>query len=79
MDLLNLIVEGLAEALSWILHVLPDSPFLAMEEIESPWFQTICWFFPVSAALTHLSAFVGAVGMWYGIRIIARWVKVAGS
>lgn len=53
---------------------LPNSPFLqvAANPMLDDWGAVIGYFFPVSAALAHMVAFLAASGIWFGLRWLFR-------
>ena len=77
--IINVIIEQLGSIIAFILNLLPNSPFQwdlgAAAVIVGP----ISWVFPVYAAVVHLEAFVFAVAVYYGLRIVLRWAKAAGG
>lgn len=78
---INTIIAKLALVLTAILTLLPDSPFVAMQNavVDSEILKALNWAFPVAEAIAHLELFVVAVAVWYGLRIVLRWIKAAGS
>jgi len=77
--IINAIISAFGAVLSAILSLLPSSPFQAVSGIDAAWLQAICWIFPVTSVIAHLEAFVTAVAVYYGIRVVLRWVKVVSS
>lgn len=78
-DAFNAIIKGLGAIITVVLNLLPDSPFNSVFNIDSGWLSAMCWLFPIPSAIAHLEAFVSAVVVYYGLRIILRWIKAAGS
>lgn len=74
-DIFNAIISGMGAILNTLLSVLPDSPFTFVTNIESSWLQAINYILPVSEAIAHLELFVTAAIVYYGIRIVLRWIK----
>lgn len=72
---INIIIEKAADAIQFLLLLLPDSPFIYIMNLESEWLGYINYFFPVCGAIAHLELFVLAVAIYYVIRIALRWVK----
>lgn len=77
-QLLNQLFESIALVLSTILNLLPESPF-KWTSFDSGWLGAINWIFPLTGVIAHLEAYVFAVAVYYGLRIILRWVKAAGN
>lgn len=77
-DLINSIIAGIGNILTWLISLFPDSPF---QDPSSPptsvnlgW---ITWIFDFPTWIVHLAAITSAILIYYAIRVIARWVKVA--
>lgn len=66
--------------LDYILDLLPDSPFLGIvSTIQNlPYLGYLNWFFPVGDILQILVVWLGAVGTFYVLMFILRWVKWIG-
>jgi len=80
-DVLNWFFEQLGDILEFIFGILPDSPFLEMEteKPEGVELGYITWFIPFPTMLIHTGLFLVAVGLYYGFRILARWLKLVRS
>jgi len=78
-SILNTIIEGAGAALTGLLSILPDSPFSFTQNINSGWLKAICWIFPIQEAIVHITTFVTAAALYYGIRILMRWLKMVGA
>ena len=72
--LLNLIIKGLAVAGTAVLSLLPSTPFV-LYNVDNKIVRYMNYAFPIPAAVTLLTAWVAAVGAYYGIRKIMRWLK----
>jgi hypothetical protein len=77
--LLNRIIEFLGDAINALLSILPTSPFHAVSGVDSEFLQAINYLFPVTQAIAHLELFVTAVAIYYGLRVVLKWGKVAGD
>jgi hypothetical protein len=78
---LNKLIELLASVISWLVSILPDSPFqLAM---SSDSIQTAIanwnWFFPISEILVTMQAWVSCIAIYYVIVVPMRFAKLIGS
>jgi hypothetical protein len=64
--------------LSWILNLLPLSPFTdiisSMEQL--PFLGYLNWFVPVGKMLAVGTAWLVAIGVYYLYSVIARWIKL---
>ena len=75
----NIFLSGVASALSAVLSLLPTSPFLFMESLDLTWLNYANYIMPINAAVAHLQAFCLAVMVWYGLRVLLRWLKAVSS
>lgn len=75
----NAIIAGLGAVATSLLAVLPESPFINPVMPESELIQAITWIIPVGSIALHLAAYVAAVLVYYSIRTMMRWAKVAGD
>ena len=78
-SIINRIIEAVGSAISAIFILLPNSPFLWVEKIDSEVLEAINWIIPVSAMISHIQLYVTAVAIYYALRIALRWLKAAGS
>lgn len=78
-SILNGIINAMGDVLLIMLGLLPESPFNYVYNINSEWLANINYLFPIVQAVAHLEAFLLAVIVYYGIRIVLRWIKVVGS
>lgn len=68
------------QAAEWALSILPDSPFLIIDSIQTDaviyeYIQYINWFVPVSACVSLLAAWCGCILTYYIVQIVLRYVK----
>ena len=77
--LLNIVIEKLGHAIELLLLLLPESPFLWVERLDSTVLDAINYIIPIPAIISHLQVYVMAVALYYAIRIALRWVKAAGG
>lgn len=70
------VVSFLTSALSFIVDLLPNSPFDLLDYTPiQPYLSTINYFIPLQYILDLLSAWLIAVGMYYAISVFLRWLK----
>ena len=77
-------LEGLTSALISfacdVLELLPESPFVALAEMDGSEFQQILayvnWFIPFGVLLRIFGVWLGGVGAYYVYQIVLRWIKV---
>jgi hypothetical protein len=76
-SILNTLISGLGATLSFIVSVLPTSPFHVLDNTPiNSYLGMINWFIPVTPILTELTLFCSAVLIYYGFSIVERWIKV---
>lgn len=61
-----------------IVELLPTSPTLDSDVLDalSKYAGVVNYFIPVGAFLTYFSALLSAVGVYYVVSVILRWLKV---
>lgn len=79
------IFDSLSEALVSfavsVVDLLPDSPFLFLDEFEAP--ATVImgyvnWFVDFGTITSIFTAWISCILLWYGYQIVLRWIKVIG-
>ena len=75
-DLFNNILDGLGAALTWVLQLLPKSPFQALDNtVIQPYLGTLNFFIPVSQMIDTGMLWLTAIGVFYLYQAILRWIK----
>lgn len=74
----NKLISGVGEGILLVLNLLPDSPW--SDPAKAP--DTInlgyvTWAIPFPTMLAHLALLLTAIGVYYVVRVLARWIKVA--
>ncbi len=72
---INLIIKALGSVLSMIIGLLPDSPFLLIENINIPYLSYFNWLIPVNKMIVILSYWLVAIGLYYVVSVVLRWTK----
>lgn len=76
---INAIIRGLGKCLSFVLALLPDSPFQKFFDnyldTVNGYLGFINYFCPISEACAILEAVCIAVAVYYLYQIVLRWVK----
>lgn len=79
-ELINAIIAGLGLVIGGLFAIFPDSPFkepmLPPSNVNLGW---ITWLFDFPTWIQHFALILTAIGTYYVIRVIARWVKVVRS
>lgn len=78
MESLNSLWDAFAGLLSYVLPLSPFRQFLD-DFADIPFLGYLNWFVPVGEILIVLSAWLGAISVYYLYSIILRWVKAIGS
>lgn len=68
---------------AWFYDLLPNSPFIQFKDTVSstiqPYVKWLNWFFPVDWILTLMSVWLVAIGSFYMVQAVGRWLKALGS
>lgn len=68
--------NALNQVLSWVLFMLPDSPFKLLSNSPiSQYLPYINYFIDVATILDILVAWITCIGIYYGYQVILRWIK----
>jgi hypothetical protein len=79
-DLLNNGINGLGSALTWVLQLLPPSPFQALDNsVIQPYLSGLNWFVPISQMLAAGELWLTAIGIFYIYQAVLRWIKAIGD
>lgn len=72
----NGIIKGMATALGAVVNILPNSPFQAIDNTAvGEFLGSLAWIIPIPQIIAILQAWVVAVGIYYLVQVILRWVK----
>lgn len=74
--LINLIIKGLGTVAKSAIFFLPPSPFKVLDNIEIPYLDTLNWVMPISFFINLLLYWTLAIGVYYVVQVVLRWVKV---
>lgn len=78
--ILNFLIVGIGTVLGWIVSIFPTSPFskpvATPELINVGW---LTWLLPFPTMIQHTLLLATAVLAYYGIRVLARWIKLVKS
>lgn len=76
-DFANLLISGLASAISAILSLLPGSPFSALDNTPiQQYIGYVNWFIPVYDIELELAACCASILIYYAYQVFMRWGKV---
>lgn len=73
----NWLIDAIYFIIGGALEILPDSPFLSMNNnIAWDGFgRYLGYFFDIPTMTLHFSLYVTAIGTYYLVRMILRWLK----
>ena len=81
--LVNWFIRAIGGAITWILGLLPQSPFSSLAPAfsgqEKVWIGWVNYFIPISDMMASFALFLGIVVLYYGVRVVMSWVKVLGQ
>lgn len=73
------IPQAFLQAAEWALGILPDSPFLVLDTMDTTefyqYFKWLNWFIPVGAILNVLTLWCTAILVYYVVQIVLRWSR----
>lgn len=77
-DFFNWLISGAADSITWVLGLLPQSPTSSWvnDPPQNVTLSYITWFIPFPTMILHFAVLLTAIGIYYVIRIILRWLKV---
>lgn len=70
-------MEIVKQFLSWVLGLLPTSPFTAFIDTIAniPFLSALNYFIPISTFIAIGQAWLVAIGLFYLYSIILRWIR----
>ena len=76
MGFLDSLGSNLMNALTWVIELLPNSPFQAISNADvSQFMGTLNWFLPLDKIVAELELWLSCVVIFYTYQIILRWVR----
>lgn len=70
------LMGSLMGALTWVINLLPNSPFQTLNNADVNTFMgTLNWFLPLDKILAELELWLTCVVVFYMYQIILRWVR----
>lgn len=76
---INWIIDNLSGGITFLIGFLPQSPVSKWTNDlpNNVLIGNITWFIPFPTMLGHFAFLLVAIGIYYIIRVVARWLKVA--
>lgn len=75
-DIINYLIVGVSTVLGWLSYLFPKTPFKATSAPDSVDLGHITYFLPFPTMLLHAAFLCVAILGYYGIRVLARWIKM---
>lgn len=76
MDFLDSLGGNILNALTWVIELLPNSPFQSISNADVGTFMgTLNWFIPMDKIIAELELWLTCVIIFYTYQIILRWVR----
>lgn len=75
----NWLISKFAFGLHLVLQLLPKSPKFDNAIPNNVHLENIVWVIPFPTMLLHFMAILGCIGIYYVVRVLARWLKVVRS
>lgn len=75
--MIDSVLDVISKFLSWVIHLLPTSPFTAFIDSlgDIPYLGWFNWFVPVGSMIAVGEAWLVAIGLFYLYSVVLRWVK----
>lgn len=75
-NVLESLMGNLMAALTWVIELLPNSPFQAINNADvEGYLGTLNWFIPIDKIVAELELWLSAVIIYYAYQVILRWVR----
>lgn len=76
-DIFNWIIKAFGTVLSWLIGLLPNSPFTSVNNSNvSQYLGGLAWVIPFPQIIAMLEAWTAAIVIYYVYSVIMRWIKV---
>lgn len=77
------LLEQLSEGISYVLMLLPESPFArfnyAVPENFGGFMHLFFYLIPAHEIIAHYAAILGIFLIYYAVRVAMNWVKLIGN
>lgn len=77
-DFVNLLIESIGKIIDVVAMILPDSPFLIINELfeKIPFIAELNWVIPFGTFIYIGTLWGGAIGIYYIVSIALRFLKM---
>lgn len=76
---INWFLSQISDGFVFVINLLPDSPFKFNVPFDNKVIESMNYLIPIKEATLHLTVYVSAVLIYYSLRVLLRWLKVASS
>lgn len=73
---MDIILQNFKNLLSWVLNLLPDSPFQQLSNSPvQPYLAALNWIVPVNFMISTLELWLAAIAVYYVYQAVLRWIR----
>lgn len=70
------IMQNLQNIFSWVLALLPDSPFQMLDNSPvAPYLKSLNWIVPVNFMISTMELWLAAIAVYYIYQAVLRWAR----
>lgn len=70
------ILQNLQNIFSWVLNLLPDSPFQILSNSPiQPYLKALNWIVPVDFMISTMETWLAAIAVYYIYQAVLRWAR----
>lgn len=74
--LINFLIKSVGGFISVLINILPNSPFLLVENFQFDYLDSLNWVLPLSFCVNVLMYWTGSIAIYYLVSIPMRLTKV---
>lgn len=78
-DIFNFVISAIGAFISIFIDILPNSPFQFISSIDNNFISVMNFIFPFNQVIALLQIYLPAVLIYYGVRVVLNWLKVAST
>jgi hypothetical protein len=72
----DFILQNLQNIFSWVLALLPDSPFQKLTNSPiQPYLKSLNWIVPVDFMISTMELWLTAIAVYYVYQAVLRWAR----
>lgn len=73
---MDVILQNLQNLFSWVLVLLPDSPFQKLDNSPiQPYLKAVNWIVPVDFMISTMELWLSAIAVYYVYQAVLRWTR----